>query len=215
MPAPFFVEAALALLAPPNGQRPGDEIDRLVTSLRDLAGRQAGLEAEGRWLRHASGEMLSAKTTALDNLCRAAKLLGESDISELHALSALGILEQTLQARTVGLRLTQTVRIALAAPEILSTRGAPELLRETTAEPVGAEITARLLPARDALPGAGDREVVGDAELMRRRVEQPVADLAILLRAMKRLLRARGRCDQSDEEEPLHGSLLATIFTGN
>lgn len=142
-------DAALALLAPPDGQRPGDEIDRLVTSLRDLAGRQAGLEAEGRWLRHASGEMLSAKTTALDNLCRAAKLLGESDISELHALSALGILEQTLQARTVGLRLTQTVRIALAAPEILSTRGAPELLRETTAEPVGAEITARLLPARD------------------------------------------------------------------
>ncbi|HEX4584931.1 MAG TPA: histidine kinase [Burkholderiaceae bacterium] len=142
-------DAALALLAPLVGQRPGDEIDRLVTSLRDLAGRQAGFEAEGRWLRHASSELLSAKTTALENLCRTAKLLGENDISELHVVSALGILEQTLQARTVGLRLTRTVRVALAAPEILSTGAAPDILGETTAEPVGTEITARLLPARD------------------------------------------------------------------
>jgi len=142
-------DAALALLAPLIGQRPGDEIERLVASLRDLAGRQAGFEAEGRWLRHASGEMLRATAIALENLCRTAKLLGENDISELHVVSALGILEQTLQARTVGLRLTQTVRVALAAPEILSTRAAPDILRETTAEPVAADITARLVPARD------------------------------------------------------------------
>jgi two-component system nitrate/nitrite sensor histidine kinase NarX len=142
-------EAALALLAPLIGQRPGDEIERLVASLRDLAARQAGFEAEGRWLRHASSELVRAKTTALENLCRTAKLLGENDISELHVVSALGILEQTLQARTVGLRLTQAVRVALAAPEILSTGAAPDILRETTAEPVGADITARLLPARD------------------------------------------------------------------
>lgn len=142
-------DAALAQLAPLIGQRAGDEIERLVASLRDLAGRQAGFEAEGRWLRHASGELLRAKTTALENLCRTAKLLGENDISELHVLSALGILEQTLQARTVGLRLTQTVRVALAAPEVLSTRTAPDILQEAAAEPVGADITARLLPARD------------------------------------------------------------------
>jgi len=145
-------DAALALLAPLApliGQRPGDEIERLVASLRDLAGRQAGFEAEGRWLRHASGELLGAKATALENLCRTAKLLGESDISELHVVSALGILEQTLQARTVGLRLTQTVRVALGAPETLSTRAVPDILRETAAEPVAADITARLVPARD------------------------------------------------------------------
>jgi two-component system nitrate/nitrite sensor histidine kinase NarX len=142
-------DAAQALLTPLMGQRPGDEIERLLASLRDLAARQAGLEAEGRWLRHASGEILRAKSTALENLCRTAKLLGENDISELHVVSALGILEQTLQARTVGLRLTQNARVALAAPEILSTRAAPDILRETTAEPVAADVTARLLPARD------------------------------------------------------------------
>ena len=141
-------DAAQALLTPLIGQRPGDEIERLLASLRDLAGRQAGLEAEGRWLRQASGEILRAKSTALENLCRTAKLLGENDISELHVVSALGILQQTLQARTVGLRLTQNARIALAAPEILSTRAAPDILRETKAEPVAAEVTARLLPAR-------------------------------------------------------------------
>ncbi|HEY4039725.1 MAG TPA: histidine kinase [Burkholderiaceae bacterium] len=142
-------DAALSLLAPLTGQRSGDEIERLTASLRDLAGRQAGLEAEARWLRQASGEILRDKTTALENLCRTAKLLGEDDISELHVVSALGILEQTLQAATVGLRLTQSARVALAAPEILSTRAAPEILRETTAEPVAADITARLVPARD------------------------------------------------------------------
>ena len=141
-------DAAQALLTPLIGQRPGDEIERLLASLRDLAGRQAGLEAEGRWLRQASGEILRAKSTALENLCRTAKLLGENDISELHVVSALGILQQTLQARTVGLRLTQNARIALAAPEILSTRAAPDILRETKAEPVAADVTARLLPAR-------------------------------------------------------------------
>jgi len=140
---------ALARLAPLIGERSGDEVERLVASLRDLAGRQAGFEAEGRWLRHASSELLNAKTVALENLSRTAKLLGESDISELHVLSALGILEQTLEARTVGLRLTQPVRAALGAPEILSTRAAPDILQETTAEPVGADVTARLLPARD------------------------------------------------------------------
>jgi two-component system nitrate/nitrite sensor histidine kinase NarX len=143
-------DAALSLLAPLIGPRSGDEIERLVASLRDLAGRQAGLEAESRWLRHASAEILRAKATALENLCRTAKLLGESDISELHVVSALGILEQTLQARTVGLRLTQDARAALAAPEILSTRSAPDILRETTAEPVAADIAARLIPARDS-----------------------------------------------------------------
>jgi two-component system, NarL family, nitrate/nitrite sensor histidine kinase NarX len=142
-------DAALALLSPLSGERSGDEIERLVASLRDLAGRQAGLEAEGRWLRQASGELLRAKTTALENLCRTARLLGESDISELHVVSALGILEQTLQARTVGLRLTQNARIALGAPEILSTRAGPDILYETTADPVAAEVTARLVPARD------------------------------------------------------------------
>jgi len=141
--------AALALLAPRAVPPPGDEIERLVASLRDLAGRQAGFEAEARWLRHASGELLRAKTTALENLCRTSKLLGDNEISEMRVVSALGILEQTLQANTVGLRLTQTARVALSAPEILSTRTAPEILRETTAEPVAAEITARLLPARD------------------------------------------------------------------
>jgi two-component system nitrate/nitrite sensor histidine kinase NarX len=142
-------DAALALLAPLSNQRSGDEIDRLAASLRELAGRQAGLEAEGRWLRQAGSEILQAKTIALENLCRTAKLLGENDISELHVASALGILEQTLQARTVGLRLAQSVRVALAAPEILSTRAAPDILIETTAEPVAADITARLVPARD------------------------------------------------------------------
>jgi two-component system, NarL family, nitrate/nitrite sensor histidine kinase NarX len=140
---------ALARLAPLTGERSGDEVERLVASLRDLAGRQAGFEAEGRWLRQTTAQMLRAKTTALENLSRTSKLLGESDISELHVLSALGILEQTLQARTVGLRLTQPVRVALAVPEILSTRAAPDILRETTPEPVGVDITARLLPARD------------------------------------------------------------------
>jgi two-component system nitrate/nitrite sensor histidine kinase NarX len=140
---------ALARLAPLIGERSGDEVERLVTSLRDLAGRQAGFEAEARWLRHASSELLREKTQALENLSRTAKLLGEGDISELHVLSALGILEQTLQARTVGLRLTQPVRVALAAPEILSTRAAPDILEETTAEPVGVDVAARLLPARD------------------------------------------------------------------
>jgi two-component system nitrate/nitrite sensor histidine kinase NarX len=142
-------DEALTRLAPLIGERSGDEVERLVASLRDLAARQAGFEAEGRWLRHASSELLKAKTAALENLSRTAKLLGESDISELHVLSALGILEQTLQARTVGLRLTQPVRVALAAPEILSTRAAPDILQETTAEPVGAGVSARLLPARD------------------------------------------------------------------
>jgi two-component system nitrate/nitrite sensor histidine kinase NarX len=142
-------DAALALLAPFTEQRSGDEIDRLAATLRELAGRQAGLEAEARWLRQASGEMLRDKTTALENLCRTAKLLGESDISELHVVSALGILEQTLQARTVGLRLTANARVALGAPEVLSTRAAPDILQETTAEPVAADITARLVPARD------------------------------------------------------------------
>jgi two-component system, NarL family, nitrate/nitrite sensor histidine kinase NarX len=143
-------DAALALLAPLTDQRSGDEIERLAANLRDLAGRQAGLEAESRWLRQVSGEMLRDKTIALENLCRTAKLLGESDISEMHVVSALGILEQTLQARTVGLRMTQSVRVALAAPEILSTHAAPDILHETTAEPVAADITARLVPARDS-----------------------------------------------------------------
>jgi two-component system, NarL family, nitrate/nitrite sensor histidine kinase NarX len=142
-------DAAQALLTPLIGRRPGDEIERLVASLRDLAGRQAGLEAEGRWLRHTSGEILRAKSTALENLCRTAKLLGENDMSELRVVSALGVLQQTLQAKTVGLRLTQNARGALGAPAILSTRAAPEILRETTAEPVAAEVTARLVPARD------------------------------------------------------------------
>jgi two-component system nitrate/nitrite sensor histidine kinase NarX len=143
------VDSALALLAPRAVQRPGDEVERLVASLRDLAGQQAGLEAEARWLRQASAELLAAKTTALENLCRTSKLLGENEISELHVVSALGILEQTLQANTVGLRLTQPARVALSAPEILSTRQAPDILRETSIEPVASEITARLLPMRD------------------------------------------------------------------
>src|SRR6267154_5503900 len=142
-------DSALALLAPRAVQRPGDEVERLVASLRELAGRQAGFEAEVRWLRQASGELLRAKTTALENLCRTSKLLGENEVSELHLVSALAILEQTLQANTVGLRLTQPARVALSAPEILSTRRVPAILRETAAEPVAAEITARLLPMRD------------------------------------------------------------------
>src|SRR5258708_24386334 len=85
----------------------------------------------------------------MENLCRAAKLLGENEISELHVVGALGILEQTLQANTVGLRLTQLARAALSSPENLSTRRVPDILRETTTDPVAAEITARLLPARD------------------------------------------------------------------
>jgi hypothetical protein len=40
------------------------------------------------------------------------------------------------------------------------------------------------------LPGTRHGEVVRDSELMRRRIEQPVADLAILLGAMKRFLGA-------------------------
>src|SRR5882757_10416600 len=97
-------DAALALLAPRAVRHDGDEIERLVASLRDLAGRQAGFEAEARWLRQASGELLRAKSMALENLCRTSKLLGENEISELHVVGALGILEQTLQANTVGLR---------------------------------------------------------------------------------------------------------------
>jgi len=142
-------DAALALLAPRAVRHDGDEIERLVASLRDLAGRQAGFEAEARWLRQASGELLRAKSMALENLCRTSKLLGENEISELHVVGALGILEQTLQANTVGLRLTQPARAALSSPAILSTRRVPDILRETTTDPEAAEITARLLPARD------------------------------------------------------------------
>jgi hypothetical protein len=61
-------------------------------------------------------------------------------------------------------------------------------------------------------------EVVRDAELMRCRIEQPVADLAILLRAMKRFLRVdHGRQETKHEQQrdAFHGSLRATIFTGN
>jgi len=142
-------DAALALLAPRAAQHPGDEIERLVGNLRELAGRQAGFEAEGRWLQQASADLLRARTQALDNLCRIARLLGETEISELHLVSALRILEQTLEANTVGLRLTQDARAALGSSGILSTRRVPEVLREASAEPVLAEVTARLLPARE------------------------------------------------------------------
>ncbi len=142
-------DAALALLAPHAAQRPGDEIERLVANLRELAGRQAGFEAEGRWLQQASADLLRARTKALDNLCRIARMLGDNEISELHLVSALGILEQTLDASTVGLRLTRDACAALGSAEILSTRRAPEVLRESSAEPVLADVTARLLPARD------------------------------------------------------------------
>jgi hypothetical protein len=66
------------------------------------------------------------------------------------------------------------------------------------------------------LPGAGDGEIVRDAKLMRRRIEQPVADLAILLRAVdRRLLRVGRGSDEEQQRETLHGSLRATIFTGS
>src|ERR1700730_4981464 len=62
------------------------------------------------------------------------------------------------------------------------------------------------------------REVMGDAELMRRRLKQPVADLAVLLGAMKRFLLRQQCCANHHKPQKcsfLHGSLRATIFTGS
>ena len=150
-------DAALALLAPRAAQRPGDEIERLVSNLREFAGRQAGFEAEGRWLQQASADLLRARTRTLDNLCRIVRLLGENEIAEPHLVSALGIFEQTMQAQCAGLRLTPAACAALGSAEILCTRRAPEVLREAQSQPMPAEVTPRLLPARE---GAAFRTLV-------------------------------------------------------
>src|SRR5207302_705993 len=66
------------------------------------------------------------------------------------------------------------------------------------------------------LPDTRDGEIVRDAELMRGRIEQPVGDLAILFRAMKRLLcKESGSTKHENDQNAFHGTLRATIFTGN
>src|SRR5438132_11916983 len=65
------------------------------------------------------------------------------------------------------------------------------------------------------LPYFGDCEIMRDMELVGGGFEQPVADLAVLLRAMELRNQQRGR-DQHQEQKPVfHGSLRATIFTGS
>lgn len=148
-------DAALSLLAPRSSLRAGDEIDRLVANLRELAGRQAGFEAEGRWLQQASADLLRARTRSLESLCRVARLLGENEISELHLASALGLFEQTLGARTAGLRLTPAACAALGSHEIVSTHRPPDVLREAQVLALAAqsEVTARLLPVAGRIEG--------------------------------------------------------------
>lgn len=150
-------DAAMSLLPESAFQRGGDEINRLTESLGELAARQAGFEAEGRWLQQVSGEMLRRKSQTLQTLHEIARLFGDGDISEFRLLSALGLLEQVLGARTVGLRLTQSARAALSTSAVLSTRGDPALLRESTSEPATAEVAARLLPIRE---GSGVRNLI-------------------------------------------------------
>jgi hypothetical protein len=50
------------------------------------------------------------------------------------------------------------------------------------------------------LSNACDGEIMGNMELVRCRIEQPVADLTVLLGAMKLLLR-RGPCRQEQDKK--------------
>ena len=69
--------------------------------------------------------------------------------------------------------------------------------------PNGAKISRYVHP--------GDGEVVRNLELVRFRIEQPVADLAILLGAMEL---GEGQCGDQQKEQ-FHGSFLPVILTGS
>ncbi|WP_374339468.1 ATP-binding protein [Methyloversatilis sp.] len=145
-------EAALALMPDSSRSRGRDEIERLVDSLAELSARQAGFEAEGRWRQQASSEQLRRKTQALQTLHQVARMFTDGDVSEFSLRNGLVLLESSLGARTVALRLSTPAHKALGTGPLLGTHGEPAIVRQLEVEQDAREVSARVLPPSPDCP---------------------------------------------------------------
>jgi len=126
-----------------------DEIDRLVNRVAQLAARQVGYEAEGRWGQQLVNERVRRNAQALQTLHQVARTYSDADVSEFSLLNALSLLESALGARTVAVGLSGAARAALGAAAVVSTHGEPALAARLSIERAATDTSARLVPAGD------------------------------------------------------------------